>query len=397
MTSTLKGARPYVVLFILSLIVYTPVMSRASNLQTDFGIHIRWAINLPETTDHVVHVLFHSVFLVTHRVLPAFTLTQAALAAILLFMLPLPLIVFAFFKKAAEATLPDPLLMALSLGLTIMSPITIWTNVFMLGYMNPIVYHNPTSIALRLFVIPVSLLALQVFHSPGYRSGNRRVYILLLCAVTILLATLAKPSLTIALIPGCCLYAIWRLSKRMQVDWLQLIFGVCVPGTLMLGMLYMLTYVNGTDDSSVAFGFLTYLQRRFATWQLPIMLFLSLVFPISVYIGYRKQARQNLYLNMSWVIFVVAAGMAYFLYEIGARIDHGNFVWPGYSAVFLLLFASMLFLLEQHAREHKEGLGNVRIFGITYSQNMVFLMLIFGLHVLSGIAYYSRFLTYALG
>ena len=165
----------------------------------------------------------------------------------------------------------------------------------------------------------------------------------------------------------------------------------------MLGMLYMLTYVNGTDDSSVAFGFLTYLQRRFATWQLPIMLFLSLVFPISVYIGYRKQARQNLYLNMSWVIFVVAAGMAYLLYETGARIDHGNFVWPGYSAVFLLVFASMLFLLEQHAREHKEGLGNVRIFGITYSQNMVFLMLIFGLHVLSGIAYYSRFLTHTLG
>lgn len=392
-----KCVRSYLVLLLLSLVVYAPVMHHASMQWHDFGSHAERALRLPEDTGHMNHILYPALFLLVYHVLPLLTTQSASFLAIMLVMLPVPMIAFALFKKVAEDTLSSPMLMALSLGLTIVSPITIWTNVFMLGYMNPVVYHNPTLILVRLFVIPVSLLALQVFYSPGYRSGNRRFYILLLCVVTILLATLAKPSLTIALIPGCCSYAIWRLSKRMQVDWLQLILGVCVPGTLMLGMLYMLTYVNGTDDSSVAFGFLTYLQRRFATWQLPIMLFLSLVFPISVYVRYCKQARQHLYLNMSWVIFVVAAGMAYFLYETESRIDHGNFVWPGYSAVFLLMFASMLFLLEQHAREHKEGLGNVRAFGITYSQNMVFLMLIFGLHVLSGIAYYSRFLTYTLG
>ena len=396
MATASKRIRPFLLLTVLSLILYLPVMSHAAALDTDFGKHIRRAIALPEISDHeshVTHVLYHSLFLLIYRGLPTLELTHVAAAAILIFMLPVPLIAFAFFKKAAGDSLPDPWLMAFSLGLTIMSPVTIWTNVFMIGYINPIVYHNPTVITVRLFVIPISLLALRIYQSQAYRSLNQRVYVLLLCAVLVLMSTLAKQSFTIALLPGCCLYASWRLLRRRHVDWFLLAIGICLPGVFMLAFQYLLYDVNSSDGSAVAFGFLTFMQQWIPSWRIPIQLLLSLVFPIGVYLRYRENARRHLYLNMSWVLFAVAAGITYVLYETGPRIEHGNFIWNSYSAIFLLMFASALFLMEQHAHERQLEIGELHVFGIKLSRSVAFLMLLFGLHVVSGITYYMRFLA----
>ena len=100
----IKGARPYVILFMLSLhCIYAGhviVASRA--LQTDFGIHIRWAINLPESTDPVIHVLLSFSFLGLLIVsCPLLTLTQSAsfLAIMLLFMMPVPMIAIRAIQK----------------------------------------------------------------------------------------------------------------------------------------------------------------------------------------------------------------------------------------------------------------------------------------------------------
>ena len=158
--------RPYLVLLALSLIVYLPVMTRASSEYVDFGNHMRKALALPDSVTYIVHVLFHALFLLIHRLAPEIPRSSAALVAILLLMLPVPLMAFALFKRAAGDALSSVALMLLSIGLTILAPVTIWTNQFMIGYVNPIVYHNPTSIAARLFVIPLSLLALWMFQ-PG--------------------------------------------------------------------------------------------------------------------------------------------------------------------------------------------------------------------------------------
>ena len=53
---------------------------------------------------------------------------------------------------------------------------------------------------------------------------------LLLCASLLLLSTLAKPSYTFVLIPGCCAFAAWQALRANRVDWIYLIFGICIPG-----------------------------------------------------------------------------------------------------------------------------------------------------------------------
>ena len=67
---------------------------------------------------------FHADFLFFHRILGV-PQEPAALVAILLVMVPVPLIAFAFFKRSAGRHLPDGTLMALALALAILAPITI--------------------------------------------------------------------------------------------------------------------------------------------------------------------------------------------------------------------------------------------------------------------------------
>ena len=309
-------------------------------------------------------------------------------------MLPVPLVAFALLKKAAGEALPTAILMSLAIALTIMAPITIWADRFMLGYISPMVYHNPTSVTARLFVIPLSLLALRMFQPGGSnRSLNQRVYITLLSASVVLMGTLAKPSFTFVLLPGCCLFALWRAFRRQSVDWLLLVCGFCLPGALLMGLLYLMTYVSQDTSSAVAFGFLTFMQHWIPTWRIPIQLVLSLAFPLVVLALYFERARRHLYLNLCWVIFAVSAVMVFTLYEEGLRFQDGNFLWSSYSAIFLLMFASLLFLVEQHRRETQLGCGDWIFLGIPVSRKTAIASLAFGLHLLSGIAYYYRFLT----
>ncbi|MDE2749026.1 MAG: hypothetical protein OXI34_08690 [Chloroflexota bacterium] len=391
-STMLKTLQPYVFLVSLGLILYLPVTMHASTLYVDYGNHINVAMALPGKVEHITHVLYHALVLLIHEALPSVPLPLATVAATLIFMLPVPVIAFSLFKKAANDTVPDSLLIAFSLSLTIMAPLTIWTPRFQIGYINPIVYHNPTMIAVRLFIIPVSIMALRVYASRPFRSMNQRIHLSLLCAVLVTLATMTKPSFTLALLPGCCLYAFWRLLMRRHVDLPILVVGICLPGIFMLGLAYLLTYYHYDDGTVIAVGFLTGMKYYVPTWRIPIQLLLSLAFPLRLYICFHKEARQHAYLNLSWLIFGVGAIYAYWLYE-DPRIKHANFLWSGYSAVFLLMFASMLFYIERRRSNVASAeTGKLRLFGVHFTRREAFVMLLFGLHVISGIAYYARFL-----
>ena len=347
---------------------------------------------MPDKLDHITAPLFHAIFLSIHRML-GLPHQLAALTAILLVMIPVPLIAYALFKQRVGEHIPDGALMAVALGLTIMAPITIWTSIYMIGYLNPIVFHNPTSIAVRLFIIPVSVLAFRAFRNQTYRDLNHRVYIILLSAVLVILMILAKPSFALALLPGCCVFAIWRYLRGGSVDWRLLAFGLLLPGLLMLGVMALLSYVDYDDGSAIEIGFLTFMTLYVPAWRIPIQLMLSIVFPVGVRILYARQARQNLFLSFAWTVFACALPVTYLLYESGPRVWHGNFLWTSYSAVFLLMFASMLFLLEQYVREFRRGCGSLQIFGLRFTWRFAFALFLFGLHVIGGIAYYLRFLT----
>ena len=383
----------YTLLALSSLVLYLPVMDHASRQRADFSLHINLALQMPHNLDHVPSPLYHAVFLSIHR-FAGIPHQPAALAAILLVMIPVPLIAFALFRKRAGAYIPDSALMAAALGLTIMAPIAIWADKPMIGYLNPIVFHNPTSIAARLFVVPVSILAYRALQNRPYRDLNHRVYILLLSAVLVALMMLAKPSFALALLPGCCLFASWQYLRGRSVDWRLLAFGLMLPATVLLGLFALITYVDFDDGSAIEIGFLTFMTLTVPAWRIPIQFMLSIVFPAGVCLLYPRQAKHNLFLSFAWTVFACACVVTYFFYESGPRFTHGNFLWTSYNAVFLLMFASTLFLLEQYVRERQFAHNDLEKFGHRFSRRFLFASFLFCAHVIAGIAYYLRFLTY---
>ena len=53
---------PYIFLFVLTLVVFVPVMTVASKRNIDFGSHSKIAEALPQEVTHVSHILYHAVY-----------------------------------------------------------------------------------------------------------------------------------------------------------------------------------------------------------------------------------------------------------------------------------------------------------------------------------------------
>ena len=391
---TLKRARkalPYIGLLLFSLAVYLPVMDAASRRRIDFGMYIRIAQALPHTDSVSSHVLYQAMLKLAQALLPGIAPTTAALIAVLVYMLPLPLILFWLLKRATEARLPDALLGALALGLTIAAPLTRWANDYMTGYINPVLYHSPTQMTLRLFLAPIALIALRAFADAANADRKRRLWLTLLCADLVLLATLAQPSYTLVLLPGCVMLAGWRWLRGLAVDWLTLIVGVILPGAAIMSLQYLITFGAASAPSSIAPGFLVYQQAWLPAWQLPYQLLFSIAFPLSLLPLYGRAALRDKLLALSWLVFCISLVPAYFFYEEGYRLMHGNLARSSYAAVFVLLFASLCFLLRQLVADRRTGVG-WRLAGVAVSSRAAAGMAMFALHLLSGASYYLRFL-----
>ncbi len=394
----LKSFISIILILAVYLFISAPVMNVSVRKSLDFSNHYRRALELPaETTDRAVgHILFHAVVKAYHLLLPIASKEVVLFLSIMTFMLPLPVIIFALLKKTAKGLLPDVILGALALGLTIAGPITIWIdNPYMIGYVNSIIYHNPTLIALRLFVVPLSLLSMRTVTRRNYCNFNHRFFLLLAAASIVMLATLSKPSYTIALLPGLVLYVIWQQLRGRQVDWTFLIWGLCIPGGIVLAIEYVYVFGSGFQHGgTIMFGPLKFMNSWIPNWRIPIQLVLSIVFPIGVYLLYFAEARRNLYLNISWTVFGIGAMYLYLLYQDGVGFKSGNFLWSTYSTVFVLMFASISFLIDQYVTENDRRDISASRHGLRFSVRASIALFLFACHVLSGLAVCVRFLNY---
>ena len=128
---------------------------------------------------------------------------------------------------------------------------------------------------------------------------------------------------------------------------------------ILMGLQYLLTYEPQDSSSTIAFGLFAVMRIWIPTWRIPLQFLLSLVFPDCCVLRCTSSRRAGIcILNMCLVIFAVAAATAYSLYcytRRSANLERQLHLGRLYSAIFLLMFASLLFLLEQHPRERQLG------------------------------------------
>lgn len=370
-----------------------PIVASASTIPaTDFSDHYRYALQLPSSV-HLGHVLYYASVLFFHKLVPQPWAYSVNVLSMLTFMSPLLLILFAMLKHASKGHIRDSALVILSLSLFVIAPLYILpSNPYMTSYVNPTVWHSPTYHTLRLFILPLSILALRTFDGSSYRNLNQRTFVHLLAVCLVCLATLAKPSYIIVLVPGLCLIALVRSFRRQPVDWTLLVLGMLLPSALMLFLQYLVNF--GSGDSGIQLGLFAFHRQLMPLWQIPIKLFLSLGFPLSVYGLYFEEARKHRYLNMSWFVMLLALMLMYFVNVTGWRSPHFVFNWCAYSAIFVLMVASVQFLIERYLAQRLQILPESRAIGVKPSMRSVVVTVIFVAHVIFGIIYFFRFQSF---
>lgn len=244
----------------------------------------------------------------------------------------------------------------LSLSLAIMYPITAftWPNTYF-GYFLPSVWHNPTYTIAKPFALPLILMVMAAL-APISTSINGIGVGLLIIA---LLAIVAKPNYTLALLPAVVIMAALRWLKRSTVQWRRLWLGFIIPSLGALALQLLLVYGVGTDGSGVSLQPFAYMRYRLGENPLPLVIALvsSIAFPCLVYLGYSRQAHRDSLLMLAWLTTIVAILQYYLFVETGTRFSDGNWVWGVNAAIFVLNVISARFFIDQLFQRNQQGFG----------------------------------------
>lgn len=231
-----------------------------------------------------------------------------------------------------------------------------------LGVFTPNPFHNATYMAAR----PFAVLAFFYYFKllPVYEQGfcghwraagdgvGMKDYVLF--SVSLLLATMTKPSFTIVLVGTAgllMLYRMFRSGFRNFVPTVQL--GLCFLPTF-VDLLYQYKGVfvpQEGEEGGIGFGFA-------AVWRLycdniPLAIGLAIGFPILVTILNYKELKKAGILRFSWQIYLMSLAMALILFEKGFRIPDFNFSWGYMYGIFFLFVGALVVLLRTTAQKSR--------------------------------------------
>jgi hypothetical protein len=245
-----------------------------------------------------------------------------------------------------------------------------WNRIY-LGQISATIWHNPTTI----LNIPFAIL-LFYFSMKALKSFKIKPFILV--SLLIFLCGITKPNYLLAFIPVffviiCYHFFIKKrdalISKKEFITILAIIF---IPFLL----LSFYQYISLNKGSS-SFGIIIAPLRVWSLYTPSILmsLLLSLAFPISFTLVYFHQIRNNPKVIFSWLVLIVALFQMALFAQAGPGFGDGNFFWGSYIALFILFLTCISCFIKQ-----------------PINKKWVFVMIIFLLHVISGLIYYFKIL-----
>lgn len=212
------------------------------------------------------------------------------------------------------------------------------------GVFSPNPFHNATYNAAR----PFAVLSFFLFAAilPEYeKRADIKKYIGF--SISLLLATLTKPSFTFVLVPAAGLIMLFRLIRsRFQGFAAALKLGLTFLPTFAV-LLYQFFGVFGPveeADRGIGFGFLTVWMHYCEN--IPMALLLAAAFPLAVALCHMKELKSQGVLCFAWQLYLVSLAEFVFLYEKGFRLVDANFSWGYMYGLFFLFAASLLLLIR---------------------------------------------------
>lgn len=358
---------------------YLAIMIRQSTRQYDYIMHFQEAASLASgNPPRGPHMLFHVLTAFIDRLFSLGIISAGLLLLTICISITAVLLIIMF--KRCQVPLWGALIAPFFI--LIVAPIALlygFDKHLYFGYVGVNVYHNPTMLLLKPFMVGIFML------SPFFwcTADKKPAWLWCILPLFLVLSALSKPSFLIVYVPGLGMFLLIRYLLKKAVDWKLFLFAVFLPSTVVLGWQYWMTYsanqIAGlyAGKSSVAFAPLTVVAGM--SKHIFVKLLLSVAFPLSILGALWRSAMRDEWLGLSWLIFLIGAFQFYFLIEQGPRALQGNFAWGAQAGAFVLFIASVRHLLTQ-TKNHTE---------LFHSPAWVSCLMILILHVLAGFVFYA--------
>lgn len=230
-----------------------------------------------------------------------------------------------------------------------------------LGVGSPNPWHNPTYIFSKPFCIFVFLFSIRLIKKDNLNYKSHLYFVM-----AILLGVWAKPSFFISFLPTIALvFTYLYLKKKISFNYyvkVGFLFSLSLIPIFIINQ-----FVYHAEKSSDSIIFVIGDVWSHYTSSIILSIILSCAFPL--YIVVRRNIKMSLEMKVALINFVFSTLVFFFLAEDGKRMYHLNFGWTYYYGLFFMFLFGI-----------KELLLNRDFLG----------WLIYALHVLSGVYYFSK-------
>lgn len=185
--------------------------------------------------------------------------------------------------------------------------------------------------------------------------------------ISMLVSILAKPTFAFAFFPAVGLYLLYELiSAKGKIIKRSLLFFVAfIPSFIALIYQYYILF-DPNSESKIAFGFgkawhimLDQAQKGYnpAGHEAPIALIFAILcgfaFPIFVMSFNLDKFKTSVICKITGMFILVAILEAYFVYEEGDRMMHGNFFWGYCHALFFAFLIAIIIYVNTYKDKSK--------------------------------------------
>lgn len=358
--------------------------------KSDLSDHIKLIELIIQHQYHIPHAGFHYVTLFVSNF---FHLSREYSAIMLLcfFVLISFFITFFTLKYFLKEIYPEKTLILFSLFLHLVTPIflPILNTTIYFGQGSPNIWHSPTFIMTKPFVLIIILLVIPILKDFKNQYSNRNITI---AGLLLLISVYFKPNFAMAFIPALGIFIL--IKYRSEFKKYVLSFFIVLPAIVLLGYQFFSTYfmpdikIGGTEDQ-IIFSF-------FGVWKvhspcIPLSVLRGIIFPISILIFRKKDVQENDYLTISWIIYIVAFFEAALLAEKVSFYAFNFSNGYNFSLISLYTFSAIGLLRWMKDLSFPFNIFVLKYSGLSCEQKKLYItILLFYLYVISGFIYLIR-------
>lgn len=261
---------------------------------------------------------------------------------------------------------------------------------YYLGQGSPNIWHNPTSTAVRPFMLLVGILTIRYWECGRDetvelfgKQRKKKVVCSIGLMILLFISTVVKPSFLMVYCPVCGIMALIRLIKGKGRNFLTLVAEhlYFIPSLLLFLWQYIKIFVfGGALDTSGGIEIAFFKVARLYAPSVVFSLILKMAFPFLVILIWRKLVFHDRLFQLVFCQFLMGLAITWTFAETGTRAKHGNFGWGNILASSFLWLMCLIFYAREFYRDRDQVAVSAKL-KAKYGIPAVFLLW----HLLGGI------------